>query len=62
MYRKYSLFFALVAVAVSFASCEKDNDRCKCVDNNSGEQSIVSVDDQECGDLSTSKLSCYPSE
>lgn len=47
---------------MAFSSCEKDNDRCNCVDNNSGEQSVVSVDDQECGDLSTSKLRCYPAD
>lgn len=61
MYRNITFILTFVSVIATLGSCEKDNDRCNCVDNN-GEQSFVSVDDQECSDLSTSKVSCYPAD
>lgn len=57
-YLKVGLFIAVPFIA---AACEKDNDRCNCVEAN-GESSIVTVEDQECSDISTTTVKCYPAD
>ncbi len=56
---RVSLIAALVSCC--FCSCEKDSGRCNCIDS-TGEETQVSIDDQECSDLSTPKLKCYPAD
>lgn len=53
----------ILPLAASFCllACDKDNDRCNCVDKD-GENSVVDVEDQDCSDLSTDQLTCFPKD
>lgn len=55
--------FLVVSVVTCFLfSCEKDKDRCKCTETNTGDYYETSVEDQDCVDLNSGNYKCYPAD
>lgn len=54
--------FAVLAAAFACSACDTEKDeQCNCVDNKGNKQYISTVS-QECSDLSTPTLRCYPAD